>query len=408
MKIPNSLYRALVRVISDLRKEWSQDIAQVKAEASTTIAEARAAVAEMRSAYLEKCQELSEFQRSFEISQKNHRESLEAAISALKPPSPQEVADIVLQSLPAQMPEEQIKDLVASEILRLAPDPKSYALKDEVAEVVNVLSKRFDTAEEVVHNLGVNLAEFRDENSFEKICAHVDERISQEVLNQEEVLQTLGETVTKQIEEQLAFELDKLPKPKDGKSVTVDDVMPELRESLKALVASIPVPKDGTSVTVDDVKPLIKQLVNDAVEAIPKPKDGVGLADAFQDKEGNLVVTMTNGAAKTIGKIQGSKGEDGFGFDDLSVAIDEDERTVLLSFKKEGRPTKTFRLNIPSMIYRGIYQQGCTYQRGDTTTFGGSLWHAEKSGQLGKPGDSSDWKLAVKRGRDGKSLRKDI
>lgn len=35
-------------------------------------------------------------------------------------------------------------------------------------------------------------------------------------------------------------------------------------------------------------------------------------------------------------------------------------------------------------------------------TFGGSLWLAKKESPEGKPGQSDDWQLAVKKGRDGK------
>jgi len=57
-----------------------------------------------------------------------------------------------------------------------------------------------------------------------------------------------------------------LPKPENGKSVTVEDVKPLLAE----MVAAIPPAEPGKSVTIDDVKPLIEE----AVAAIPKPENG--------------------------------------------------------------------------------------------------------------------------------------
>jgi len=61
---------------------------------------------------------------------------------------------------------------------------------------------------------------------------------------------------------------------------------------------------------------------------------------------------------------------------------------------------KSFRL--PVMVYRGVFVDGQQYDRGDTTTWGGSLWHCDDP-TTEKPGEGSKaWRLAAKRGRDGK------
>lgn len=55
------------------------------------------------------------------------------------------------------------------------------------------------------------------------------------------------------------------------------------------------------------------------------------------------------------------------------------------------------------MEYRGAYREGEWYDCGDTTTYGGSCWvlMVEKSNAVPGRGNS-DWRLAVKVGRDGK------
>ena len=85
-----------------------------------------------------------------------------------------------------------------------------------------------------------------------------------------------------------------IPAPKDGESVTVDDVRPLIEEVVRAevqalplpeapelpdvealvqkAVAEIPTPKDGESVTVDDVRPLVKDVVREEVQALPVPE----------------------------------------------------------------------------------------------------------------------------------------
>jgi len=60
--------------------------------------------------------------------------------------------------------------------------------------------------------------------------------------------------------------------------------------------------------------------------------------------------------------------------------------------------------------YKGVFQRGTDYAKGDLVTHDGSLWHANHDLALGTglaaPGDGSNgWTLVVKRGRDGKDLR---
>lgn len=58
------------------------------------------------------------------------------------------------------------------------------------------------------------------------------------------------------------------------------------------------------------------------------------------------------------------------------------------------------------VTYCGTYVDGRTYDRGDGTTYAGSLWHCNVDGTVSRPGDGSkDWTLMVKRGRDGKDGR---
>ena len=56
---------------------------------------------------------------------------------------------------------------------------------------------------------------------------------------------------------------------------------------------------------------------------------------------------------------------------------------------------------LPILIYKGVWREGDAYQPGNTTTWGGSLWHCN-SATSEKPGVNGDWTLAVKRGRDGR------
>lgn len=136
-----------------------------------------------------------------------------------------------------------------------------------------------------------------------------------------------------------------------------------------------------------------------ALEGRPAPLDGRDGRDGQPGRDG------ANGAD---GK-DGRDGERGFGLDDFGIEM-KDDRTVLLKFSR-GENVEVRELTFPVMIYRGVYSEETTYERGDTVTWGGAMWHcngAQAEGEaLGKPVDGSKaWTLAVKRGRDGKAGEK--
>jgi integrin beta 3 len=138
--------------------------------------------------------------------------------------------------------------------------------------------------------------------------------------------------------------------------------------------------------------------------------DGVGLANSLIDRDGNLVVTMTNGDAKALGLVVGRDGKDGergpAGFSlEMFGAEQIDERIIRFTLGTEGEEA-VCEFKLPVMIYRDIWNAERTYDEGDAVTWGGSLWVAQKDTPEGKPdAPDSGWKLCVKRGRDGKDAK---
>lgn len=187
----------------------------------------------------------------------------------------------------------------------------------------------------------------------------------------------------------------------------IPDVAAMLAEAVPAAVAeavaALPPAEPGKSVTVDDVAPMISGAVEKAVKAIPPAKDGIGLAGAMIDRGGNLVVTLTNGETKALGPVVGKDaepalpGKDGLGFEDMEFITGEDGRPVA-KFQR-GEIVKSIAL--PCIIDRGPYRSGETYQKGDAVSYGGGLWIAQDVTSE-KPDGGSGWRLAVKKGRDGK------
>jgi hypothetical protein len=105
----------------------------------------------------------------------------------------------------------------------------------------------------------------------------------------------------------------------------------------------------------------------------------------------------------------GKDGVDGMGWDDLVVDSDG-ERTFTVKLVRGERVKDAGSFTVPFMIYRGVFQEGRSYKKGDMLTWAGSLWlvnedmdFATSTGQFAKPDElSKAWTLCVKKGRDGR------
>ncbi len=100
----------------------------------------------------------------------------------------------------------------------------------------------------------------------------------------------------------------------------------------------------------------------------------------------------------------GPAGRDGFGFDDMDVLYDG-KRTFTLKWSKgEHVVTKSFRM--PVTIDAGVWKEGIEYQAGDSVTFRGHIWVAQKDTSVQPDTSPTDWRMQMRKprdGRDGKS-----
>jgi hypothetical protein len=202
-------------------------------------------------------------------------------------------------------------------------------------------------------------------------------------------------------------------------SIDAAEVERVVAEKVGEAIATIRVPRDGKDVDPEEVAALVAREVEKAVLDIPVPKDGIGLAGALIDREGHLVVTLTDGSTKTLGVVVGKDveltavaemvrsevakipvpkdGSDGVGFDNMDVIeIDGD---VMLRFTR-GDTVKDFIVPVPTD--RGIWTER-KFKKGAGVTWAGSFWIAQKDTAAKPDTPDSGWRLAVKRGRDGAS-----
>lgn len=189
-----------------------------------------------------------------------------------------------------------------------------------------------------------------------------------------------------------------IPRPRDGKDgagVTVDQVMPELKAELQRAVSALPLPKDGApgkdgkSVTVEDFLPIFETAVVKAL--LDMERRGMETIQRCMDR-----------IEKPKDGKDGRDGVDGLGYEDFTEEFDG-ERTITRTYERGGQK-KTFVHKFPVVLERGIHKHGQSYERGDGVTFGGNYWIAQRD-TSDKPGESDAWRLAVRKGRDGKDSR---
>lgn len=168
----------------------------------------------------------------------------------------------------------------------------------------------------------------------------------------------------------------------------------------------------GRDCDMAEVAKMLSDAVRSAVGALPAPKDGepgkdgLGLANALIDRDGALVLTMTDGTSKSLGRVVGIDGADALPFTLDAFDIEPiDERSIRMKFTHGGE-AHCFDLEFPLPIYRGVFAEGADYARGDITTWAGSAWHCDEPKGLKPGGPDSGWRLMVKAGRPGKDAGK--
>jgi hypothetical protein len=147
----------------------------------------------------------------------------------------------------------------------------------------------------------------------------------------------------------------------DGKSVTAAEVVAELEPVIQKWEL--------------DFERRAMDLFQRAVDRMPKPKDGEN----------------------------GKDGKDGFGFDDLTLER-KDWRNYVIRFT-HGDQVKEFALEVPMVIYRGVYKRDENYSTGDIVSWGGHMYHRDEKTerQIDPDKNGSGWTQCVKRGNDGSS-----
>lgn len=145
-----------------------------------------------------------------------------------------------------------------------------------------------------------------------------------------------------------------------------DPVLVAVQRFMDAVEVRLTAHKNEIQGTLDELR------TREAPKVIEGPpgKNGVDGTNGKDGKDG------TDGRA-------GERGTDG-------IATHEELKAVAQEVFAD------FQVRTFADIYTGVYKPGENYQRGNFTTWGGSLWLALRDTKA-KPGETPDWKLVVKK-----------
>lgn len=316
------------------------------------------------------------------------------------------VTEHVLKQLPLLIPAPvpgkdadptAIKAMVDEAVSALPKDGKDVdlehvkAMVDEAVKALPPAAPGKDADPEVIARMVVNEVEARLKELPKALTAEDVNNLLIDHLGIED------ETVLGAMERVAESAIAKIELPKPAVDVKA------FEKFIKEQIDLLPKPKDGESVTVEQLAPLIAEQVNLKVAALPRAKDGVGLAGAIINRDGELALTLTDGTVRELGKVVGERGQDGIKATDFEIVDREEDFVVRV---KVGDQVIGHSLTKPSIAdhYKGIWSPGL-HKRGSLVTWGGSLWMAQRDTEV-KPETkgNDDWKLVVKRGRDGKDF----
>lgn len=201
-----------------------------------------------------------------------------------------------------------------------------------------------------------------------------------------------------------------IPAPQDGKDADPELVASLVKDEAERILAGWERPKDGEKGEPG------RDGANGADGKDGEPgingKDGLDAVEFLRGDNGHLIVTMSNGTTRDLGQYvgkdgapgmdaaPGKDGRDGFGFDDMTMEYDG-KRSFAFVMKRAADVSR-YEFKAPVLIDQGVWKEGTQYETGDGVTWGGSFWIAQKDNADKPDSGNGSWRLAVKKGRDGK------
>ena len=318
-------------------------------------------------------------------------------------------------------------------------------LGTRVAELAVHTSKVHIELRESLSSLNVHHEALRDSvaSTNEALVAHQDglEKAFKEVDKESSTARSLASSVA----ERLAAALVDAEAEKARLDSTREEMLSTIGkglDSLPALVnqALLDNAPQVVAQELDEAVPALQKAltlavedhVNKAVAKLPPPKAGkdgengengsdglaglLPVAESFIDGvvyERACVVLHVGGTWQAVRRTKTAPAPDvadwqalAVGVSALSVDVERNARTIELKVVMTDGSQILSKTGVDTMVYCGVFDENTGYAPGDVITYKGSIWMAEKDVQGVSPKEdnvSTDWRLIVKAGRDGRT-----
>lgn len=194
-----------------------------------------------------------------------------------------------------------------------------------------------------------------------------------------------------------------IPVPRDGKDADIETLKAIAAASAREAVAVIPIPQNGKDA---DQPAIVSQVFDLVMRAMPKPQDGKSvtvedvkplLEAEVQHWEHAFERRCQDVLERLAARYKGKDGADGFTVEDLDLSLQDDGRTIVVALKAAGGRVVRKELALVGMTQdREVFKSGAAYKRGDCVTYGGSYWCAKCDTEEPPKGPSNAWRLVMK------------
>jgi len=330
-------------------------------------------------------------------------EAVQKAMSQIEVPKPEPLPDFaaLIQKAMGEIPIPEPEPL--PDVYPIILDVVSEAVKTIVIPQPEPLPDIEKMVKDAVAN--IEIPEPKEPEPLPDIALMLERAVREYPMPEPEPLPDIEQMVKNAI-----AQID-IPEPKEP------EPLPDIAALVAGAVAGIQFP-DPEPVALPDFEKMISEAVTKAVSVIPLPepgkgedgKDGLQIEvlpeiDVNKSYPRGTYAIHNGGLWRAYQKTAGLSGFECVvnGLNDIDVSV-KDDRHFTVTLSKSNGETEARSFEVPVMIYRDVYQPGRKYYPGDCVTFAGSVWHCfEETSDRPNEAGSAGWKLAVKRGRDGRN-----
>jgi len=136
-------------------------------------------------------------------------------------------------------------------------------------------------------------------------------------------------------------------------------------------------------------------------------RDGLDVKHFLRADGDHLVVVMSDGSTKDLGKYIGTDGKDGIdgkdglGMPDITREYDPDAHEIVERWERDG-VTKELRYAAGGIQHGGYWREGIKCMAGQTWTHAGTVWIAKWATGDKPSRESENWEIFASKGRDGR------